>query len=83
MDIDNIRTLGGGGAMTQPERGFKNRIDRISDPEWLEQERRSLQRLLVAARDSTQLREVVAKTAYIKDRLKVLADEESDTDVDR
>jgi hypothetical protein len=69
--------------MVQLEKGFKNRIDRITDPEWLEQEQRFLQRLLVAARDSMQLREVVAKTAYIRDRLKVLADEESDTEADQ
>jgi hypothetical protein len=69
--------------MVQPEKGFKNRIDRITDPEWLEQEQRFLQRLLVAARDSRQLRAVVAKTAYIRDRLRVLADEESDPDVDQ
>jgi hypothetical protein len=70
--------LGGGGAMTQPGRGFKHHIDSIVDPELLESERRSLQRLLVAARDPKQFRDAAAKTAYILDRLKTLADEESD-----
>ena len=67
--------------MVQSGRGFKSRIDRIADPEWLEHERRSLQRLLVAARDSMQFREVAAKAAYIRDRLKELADEEADVEV--
>jgi hypothetical protein len=42
-----------------------------------------LQRLLVAARDPKQFHEAAAKTAYILDRLKMLADEESDTEVDQ
>jgi hypothetical protein len=74
--------LGGGGAMAQPGKGFKNRIDSIADPELLENERRSLQRLLVAARDPKQFREAAAKTAYILDRLKMLADEESEIEVE-
>jgi hypothetical protein len=41
-----------------------------------------LQRLLVAARDPKQFREAAAKTAYILDRLKMLADEESEIEVD-
>jgi GAF domain-containing protein len=69
--------------MVQPGRGFKDRIDSIADPELLEHERRSLQRLLVAARDPDRFREVAAKTAYILDRLKTLADEESEAEVDR
>ena len=69
--------------MVQPGRGFKSRIDSITDPELLEYERRSLQRLLVAARGSMQYREVVAKAASIRDRLKVLADDEADIEVHR
>jgi hypothetical protein len=69
--------------MAQPGKGFKRRIDTITDPELLEHERRSLQRLLVAARDSKQFREAAAKTAYIVDRLKMLVDEEADAEVDR
>jgi hypothetical protein len=69
--------------MAQPGRGFKSRVDSIADPELLETERRSLQRRLVAARDPKQFREAAAKTAYILDRLKMLADEESDTEVDQ
>jgi hypothetical protein len=69
--------------MVQPGKGFKNHIDTVSDPELLEHERRSLQRLLVAARDPKQFREAAAKVAYIVDRLKILADEEADTEVDR
>ena len=67
--------------MVQPGRRFKSRIDSIADPELLEHEQRSLQRLLAVARDSMQFREVVAKAAYIRDRLKVLADEEADIEV--
>jgi hypothetical protein len=69
--------------MAQPGKGFKSRIDTIADPELLEHERRFLQRLLVAARDPKQFREAAAKTAYIVDRLKMLADEEADIEVDR
>ena len=69
--------------MAQPGRGFKSRVDSIADPELLENERRSLQRLLVAAHDLKQFHEAAAKTAYILDRLKMLADEESDTEVDQ
>lgn len=69
--------------MAQPGRGFRNRIDSIADPELLENERRTLQRLLVAVRDPKQFREAAAKTAYILDRLKALADEESEAEVDR
>lgn len=69
--------------MAQPGRGFKNRIDSIADPELLENERRFLQRLLVAARDPKQFHEAAAKTTYILDRLKMLADEESDAEVDQ
>ena len=68
--------------MAQPGRVFKHRIDSIADPELLETERRSLQRLLVAARDPKQFRQVAAQTAYILDRLKMLADEESEAEVD-
>jgi hypothetical protein len=68
--------------MALPGKGFKHRIDSIADPELLETERRSLQRLLVAARDPKQFREVAAKTAYILDRLKMLAEEESEAEVD-
>jgi hypothetical protein len=69
--------------MAQPGRGFKNRIDSIADAELLETERRSLQRLLVAVRDPKQFREAAAKTAYILDRLKLLADEEAEAELDR
>lgn len=69
--------------MAQPGRGYKSRIDSIADPELLENERRSLQRLVVAARNPEQFHEAAAKTAYILDRLKMLADEESDTEVDQ
>ena len=68
--------------MAQPGKGFKHRIDSIADPELLETERRSLQRLLIAARDPKQFREVAAQTAYILDRLKLLAEEESEAEVD-
>jgi hypothetical protein len=69
--------------MAQPGTTFKKRIDSIADPELLETERRSLQRLLVATRDAQQFREAAAKTAYILDRLKALADEESEAELDR
>ena len=69
--------------MAQPGKTFKNRIDSIIDPELLETERRSLQRLLVATRDAKQFREAAAKTAYILDRLKTLADEESEAEQDQ
>jgi hypothetical protein len=69
--------------MAQPGKAFKNRIDGIVDPELLETERRSLQRLLIATRDAKQFREAAAKTAYILDRLKTLADEDSETELDR
>jgi hypothetical protein len=55
--------------MAQPGKAFKARIDGIIDPELLETERRSLQRLLVATRDAKQFRDAAAKTAYILDRL--------------
>ena len=66
--------------MAQLGKAFKNRIDSIVDPELLETERRSLQRLLVATRNAKQFREAAAQTAYILDRLKVLADEESEAE---
>lgn len=69
--------------MAQPGKAFKNRIDSIIDPELLETERRSLQRLLAATRDAKQFREASAKTAYILDRLKSLADEESEAEQDQ
>ena len=69
--------------MAQAGKGFKSHIDTMSDPELLEYERRSLQRLLVAARDPKQLREAAAKVAYIADRLKMLADEEAEIEVER
>jgi hypothetical protein len=69
--------------MAQPGKAFKHRIDSIADPELLETERRSLQRLLVATRDAKQFREAAAKTAYILDRLKLLAEEESEADSDQ
>jgi hypothetical protein len=81
--IDKSRTLGGRGAMAQPGKTFKHRIDSIADPELLETERRSLQRLLIATRDARQFREAAAKTAYILDRLKTLADEESEAERDQ
>jgi hypothetical protein len=62
---------------------FKNHIDSIADPEWLETERRSLQRLLLATRDAKEFRDAAARTAYILDRLKALADEEAEADPDR
>jgi hypothetical protein len=68
--------------MAQPGKAFKTRIDTIVDPELLETERRSLQRLLMATRDAKQFREAAAKTAYILDRLKNLADEEAETEVE-
>ncbi|HXH11407.1 MAG TPA: hypothetical protein VNP04_16795 [Alphaproteobacteria bacterium] len=68
--------------MAQPGKAFKNRIDSIVDPELLETERRSLQRLLMATRDAQQFREAAAKTAYILDRLKTLADEEADAELE-
>jgi hypothetical protein len=69
--------------MAQPGKTFKHRIDSIADPELLETERRSLQRLLMATRDARQFREAAAKTAYILDRLKTLADEESEAERDQ
>jgi hypothetical protein len=69
--------------MAQLGKAFKNRVDRINDPELLETERRSLQRLLVATRDAKQFREAAAQTAYILDRLKILADEESDAETEQ
>jgi hypothetical protein len=69
--------------MAQPGKTFKHHIDSIADPEWLETERRSLQRILIATRDAKQFREAAAKTAYILDRLKTLADEESEAELDQ
>jgi hypothetical protein len=66
--------------MAQPGKTFKNRIDSIADPEMLETERRSLQRFLMATRDAKQFRDAAAKTAYILDRLKALAEEESEAE---
>jgi hypothetical protein len=66
--------------MTQPGKAFKTHIDGIADPEMLETERRSLQRFLMATRDAKQFREAAAKTAYILDRLKALAEEESEAE---
>ena len=66
--------------MAQLGKAFKNHIDSIIDPELLETERRSLQRLLVATRNAKQFREAAAQTAYILDRLKMLADEESEAE---
>jgi hypothetical protein len=66
--------------MAQPGKTFKTRIDRIVDPELLETERRSLQRLLMATRDAKQFRAAAAQTAYILDRLKTLADEEAEAE---
>ena len=74
------------GAIAQPGRTFKNfqhRIDSIADPELLEVERRSLQRLLMATRNAKEFRDAAARTAYILDRLKTLADEEAEADLDR
>jgi hypothetical protein len=79
----NIRAEG---AMAQPGKTFKNfkhHIDSIADPEMLEVERRSLQRLLMATRNAKEFRDAAARTAYILDRLKVLADEEAEADLDR
>jgi hypothetical protein len=69
--------------MAQLGKTFQHRIDGITDPELLETERRSLQRLLIATRDAKQFREAAAKTAYILDRLKMLADEELETELDQ
>jgi hypothetical protein len=69
--------------MVQPGKAFKHRIDSIADPELLETERRSLQRLLIATRDGKQFREIAARTAYILDRLKTLADEEAEAESER
>jgi hypothetical protein len=68
--------------MAQPGKIFKHRIDNIIDPELLETERRSLQRLLLATRDAKQFRDAAAKTAYILDRLKTLADEEAEAELE-
>ncbi len=69
--------------MTRLSRGFKDRIDRITDPEMLEAEKRSLHRLLSATRDAKRFREAAAKTAYILDRLQTLAEEEAAEEPDR
>lgn len=69
--------------MAQPGKLFKRHIDSIADPELLETERRSLQRLLIATRDAKQFRAAAAKTAYILDRLKTLADEESEAELEQ
>jgi hypothetical protein len=66
--------------MAQLGKAFKHRIDGITDPELLEAERRSLSRLLAATRNAAQFREAAAQTAYILDRLKTLADEESEAE---
>jgi hypothetical protein len=69
--------------MAQPGQMFKHRIDSLADPELLETERRSLQRLVLATRNAKQFRGAAAKTAYILDRLKMLADEESEAELDQ
>jgi hypothetical protein len=72
--------------MAQPGKtlkNFKNHIDSIADPELLEAERRSLQRLLMATRNAKEFRDAATRTAYILDRLKILADEESEAELDR
>jgi hypothetical protein len=69
--------------MAQPGKTFRNRIDSIIDLELLETERRSLQRLLMATRDAKQFREAAAKTAYILDRLRTLADEDLEAEPDQ
>jgi hypothetical protein len=72
--------------MVQPGntfKNFKNHIDNSADPELLETERRSLQRLLMATRNAKEFRTTATRTAYILDRLKTLADEEAEADLDR
>jgi hypothetical protein len=69
--------------MAQPGKTFRNHIDSIVDFELLETERRSLQRLLMATRDAKQFREAAAKTAYILDRLRTLADEDLEAEPDQ
>jgi hypothetical protein len=69
--------------MAQLGKEFKSHIDTMTDPELLEHERRSLRRLLAAARDPNQFREAADKVAYIVDRLKALAEEEAEIEADR
>jgi hypothetical protein len=69
--------------MAQPNQAFKDWIDRLSDPELLETERRSLRRLLSLTREAKQFRQAAAKTAYIQERLKTLAEEEATEDPER
>lgn len=69
--------------MAQPSRAFKERIDRLSDPDLLEIERRSLRRFLSVTHDAKPFRQIAAKTAYILDRLKTLAEEEAAEEPDR
>jgi len=69
--------------MAQPNRSFKDRIDRSVDPELLETEMRSLHRLLSATRKADRFREATAKSAYILERLKMLAEEEAAEEPDR
>jgi len=69
--------------MAQPSQTFKDWIDRLSDPDLLEAERRSLRRVLSLTREAQQFRQAAAKTAYIQDRLKTLAEEEATEEPDR
>lgn len=69
--------------MGELNKAFRDRIDRIADAEMLETEMRSLERLLSAVRHPEHFREVSARTAYIRERLKALAEEEIAEEMDR
>lgn len=71
MPIASRYTIGG--------KGIHEYIDRSADANWLDDEQRSLQCLLDAACASMRCHEVSAKIASILDRLKRLADNESET----
>lgn len=69
--------------MGKLDKAFRDRIDRIADAELLETEMRSLERLLSSVRHGKPLGEASARTAYIRDRLKTLAEEEITEESDR
>ena len=69
--------------MIKLDRAFRDRIDRIADAEMLETEMRSLGRLLSSVGNVPHLRDASAKTAYIRDRLRALAEEEMAEEPDR
>lgn len=69
--------------MGELNKAFRDRIDRVTDAEMLETEMHSLERLLFAVRRADHFREASAKAAYIRDRLRALAEEEMAEEMDR